>query len=291
MKIRKKGIERGIVALAGLPDRKYMLFFLLTIFLLLPISVKSQCETRNEAFKSGEHVMYDLYFNWKFIWTKAGYASLTTNAMTYAGKPAYRLNMMAIGSKKADFFFKMRDTVTCVIGEHMEPYYFRKAAEEGRRYTVDEASFSYKDGVCYVKQKRTHRDGRVDSSNYNDSRCIYDMLSILAQARSYDPADYKVGQRIRFPMTTGRKVEEQTLIYRGRKIFEADNDTTYRCIVFSLVEYKKGKEKEVITFYITDDKNHLPIRLDLFLNFGSAKAFLRSVSGNRHPLTSIITPQ
>nr|WP_321481109.1 DUF3108 domain-containing protein [uncultured Bacteroides sp.] len=268
-----------------------MLFFLLTIFLLLPISVKSQCETRNEAFKSGEHVMYDLYFNWKFIWTKAGYASLTTNAMTYAGKPAYRLNMMAIGSKKADFFFKMRDTVTCVIGEHMEPYYFRKAAEEGRRYTVDEASFSYKDGVCYVKQKRTHRDGRVDSSNYNDSRCIYDMLSILAQARSYDPADYKVGQRIRFPMTTGRKVEEQTLIYRGRKIFEADNDTTYRCIVFSLVEYKKGKEKEVITFYITDDKNHLPIRLDLFLNFGSAKAFLRSVSGNRHPLTSIITPQ
>ena len=58
---------------------------------------------------------------------------------------------------------------------------------------------------------------------------------------------------------------------------------------FSLVEYdKKGKEKEVITFYVTDDKNHLPVRLDLYLNFGSAKAFLRSIEGNRHPLTSII---
>ena len=43
------------------------------------------------------------------------------------------------------------------------------------------------------------------------------------------------------------------------------------------MEYKKGKEKEVITFYITDDKNHLPVRLDLYLNFGSAKAFLSSV--------------
>jgi hypothetical protein len=55
------------------------------------------------------------------------------------------------------------------------------------------------------------------------------------------------------------------------------------------VEYdKKKKEKEVITFYVTDDKNHLPVRLDLYLNFGSAKAFLQTIEGNRHPLTSII---
>ncbi|WP_394331139.1 DUF3108 domain-containing protein [Bacteroides ihuae] len=263
-----------------------LLLIVATFVFTLP--VKAQCETKNDAFKSGELVMYDLFFNWKFIWTKAGFASLSTNATTYHGKPSYRMNMLAIGSKKADFFFKMRDTVTCVIGDELQPYYFKKAAEEGKRYTIDEARFSYHDGVCYVKQKRTHRDGKVTTSDYNDSRCIYDMLSILAQARSYDPADYKVGQRIKFPMTTGRKVEEQTLIYRGKKSFTAENDTTYRCLVFSLVEYKKGSEKEVITFYVTDDKNHLPVRLDLYLNFGSAKAFLRSVSGNRHPLTSII---
>ena len=66
--------------------------------------------------------------------------------------------------------------------------------------------------------------------------------------------------------------------------------TTYRCLIFSLVEYnKKGKEKEVITFYVTDDRNHLPVRLDMHLNFGSAKAFLKSVSGYRHPQTSIVT--
>ena len=123
---------------------------------------------------------------------------------------------------------------------------------------------------------------------YSDSRCIFDMLSILAQARSYDPADYKVGDRILFPMATGRKVEEQTLIYRGKEEVKANNDTIYRCLVFSFVEYKKGKEKEVITFYISDDKNHLPVRLDMYLNFGSAKAFFKSVQGNRYPMTSAI---
>ncbi len=263
--------------------------WLLVLFLMCPaVSAVAQCEAKNNAFKSGEHVMYDLYFNWKFVWVKAGLASLTTNATTYHSKPAYRINLLAIGSSKADFFFKMRDTLTSLIGEKMEPLSFRKGAEEGKRYTVDEAHFSYRDGLCYVKQKRIYRDGEVVETMQSDSRCIYDMLSILAQARSYNPSDYVVGQRINFPMATGKEVEEQTLIYRGVKKITAENDTTYRCLVFSLVEDKKGKEKEVITFYITDDMNHLPVRLDLYLNFGSAKAFLKSVRGARHPLTSII---
>ena len=109
------------------------------------------------------------------------------------------------------------------------------------------------------------------------------------QARSYDPKDYKIGEKILFPMATGRRVEEQTLIYRGKEEIEANNDTIYRCLVFSFVEYKKGKEKEVITFFVSDDKNHLPIRLDMYLNFGSAKAFLKSVRGNRYPMTSVVT--
>ena len=62
----------------------------------------------------------------------------------------------------------------------------------------------------------------------------------------------------------------------------------YRCLVFSLVEYKKGKEKEVITFYVTINKNNLHIILNFYLNFSSTKAFLREIKGNRHPLTSII---
>ena len=107
--------------------------------------------------------------------------------------------------------------------------------------------------------------------------CMFDMLSILMQARSFDVDDYTVGQKIIFPMATGTKIEDQTLIYRGKKVFKAEGGVKYRCLVFSLVEYKKGKEKEVITFYITDDKNHLPVRLDLYLNFGSAKAFLKEI--------------
>lgn len=288
MKTRKRKIE---ITRTGVAELRRSLTVILVALLLgiCALPAHAQCEAKNDAFQTGEHVMYDLYFNWKFVWVKAGLASLTTNATTYHSEPAYRINLLALGSKRADFFFKMRDTLTCIIGEKLEPRYFRKGAEEGKRYTVDEAWFSYRDGLCFVNQKRTHKNGSIYESEESDSRCIYDMLSILAQARSYDPSDYKVGEKIKFPMATGRKVEEQTLIYRGQENVKAENGVTYRCLIFSLVEYdKKGKEKEVITFYITDDLNHLPVRLDLYLNFGSAKAFLNSVTGNRHPLTSIV---
>ena len=232
--------------------------------------------------------MYDLYFNWKFIWKKVGIASLTVNSTTYNSKPAFRFNLLSISSKQTDFFFKMRDTLTCYVSDKLEPLYFRKGAEEGKRYTVDEAWFSYSDGLSHIKQRRTWLDSDPQEMEYSDSRCIFDMLSILAQARSYDPNDFTVGQKILFPMATGRKVEEQTLIYRGKEDIKANNDTTYRCLVFSFVEYHKGKEKEVITFFVSDDKNHLPVRLDMYLNFGSAKAYLKSVRGNRYPMTSVV---
>lgn len=287
----KKGKRKNEIVRTDGVNRRCCFIIVFAVWLLAggALSAHAQCEARNNAFKSGEHVMYDLYFNWKFVWVKAGIASLTTNATTYHQAPAYRINLLALGSNRADFFFKMRDTLTCVIGEKLEPRYFRKGAEEGKRYTVDEAWFSYKDGLCFVNQKRTHRSGEVQEAIDSDSRCIYDMLSILAQARSYDPADYRIGEKIKFPMATGRQVEEQTLIYRGKENVKAENGVTYRCLIFSLVEYdKKGKEKEIITFYVTDDLNHLPIRLDMYLNFGSAKAFLNNVTGNRHPLTSVV---
>ena len=253
------------------------------------MSLYAQCAAKNEAIQPGERLTYELKFNWKFIWVSAGEAKMDLLPVTYEGKECYQTTLYSISNKTVDMFFKMRDTLTCITTERLEPVYFRKGAEEGSSYTVDEARFSYLDGQCIVDQSRARRGRdtvyRKDTLDY----CVFDMLSILQQARSFDPTSYKKGDKILFPMATGRRVEEQTLIYRGKKNFKAEDGIKYRCLVFSLVEYdKKGKEVEVITFYVTDDKNHLPVRLDLYLNFGSAKAFLRTIEGNRHPLTSII---
>ncbi|EFI71868.1 conserved hypothetical protein [Segatella baroniae B14] len=43
-----------------------------------------------------------------------------------------------------------------------------------------------------------------------------------------------------------------------------------------------------VDFYVTDDSNHIPVRLDMYLRFGTAKAFLTGIKGNKSPITSVI---
>ena len=268
--------------------------FLLTLCMLVAVAAgaDAQCGAVNDAIKPGEKLTYELKFNWKFIWLKVGHAVMKVDTVTRYGMDCLQTDLRSYTNGFADRFFRMRDTLTCITTDDLVPLYFRKGAEEGKKYTVDEIRYSYDDGKCCVKQQRI-RNGEPVQCYDEVEDCVYDMLSIMLQARSYDASKYNVGDKILFSMATGKAIEEQTLIYRGKKNFRAENGTTYRCLVFSFVEYEgkgksKDKEKEVITFFITDDDNHLPVRLDMYLNFGSAKVFLSEIEGNKYPLTSIV---
>lgn len=266
--------------------RKFLAILLLTI--MSATYALAQCGAYNDAIKPGEKLSYELKFNWKFIWINAGWANMSVDTVEYDGRSCLKTDLESYTNKRIDMFFRMRDTLVSVVSEDLVPLYFRKGAAEGKRYSVDDIKFSYRNGKCIVDQFMQTGDKTV--KKYDESPvCVYDMLSILLQARSYDASDYKPGDKILFSMATGKAIEKQTLIYRGKKNCKAENGVTYRCLVFSLVEYtKENQEKEVITFFVTDDRNHLPIRLDMYLNFGSAKAFLTKMEGNKYPITCIV---
>ena len=271
--------------------KKYHLSFIIFYLLFLGSApLRAQCPMENTAFGAQENLNYQLYFNWKFIWIKAGTANLNISATKYQGKDAYRCHLITRGSKRTDKFFMMRDTLLSYITPQLEPLYYRKGAFEGKRYNVDEVWYSYPgNNTVQLKQRFQNYKGEISNRDYTSPECVFDMVSMLMRARSFDPSAYKDGQHLRFKMADGSDVAEQTLIFRGRKNFKMeDTGITYRCLVFSFVEYEGRKEKEVVTFYITDDKNHMPVRLDLFLRFGTAKAFLCEHSELRNPQTSII---
>lgn len=52
------------------------------------------------------------------------------------------------------------------------------------------------------------------------------------------------------------------------------------------MEQDGGKYKRIVDFYVSDDTNHVPVRLDMFLKFGSAKAFLVGMKGVRNNMAS-----
>ena len=265
------------------------LLLLFTYLITAATTSLAQCPLENKAFNAGEKLNYQLYFNWQFIWIKAGTACLDIQETTFREKPAYRASLITRGSKRTDRFFMMRDTLTGYITHDLMPLYYRKGALEGKRYYIDEATYTYPNGKTHVSQRFVTHEGELLTNEWDGIDCVFDMVSMMMRARSFDPTDYYEGQHLTFPMADGCKVREATLIYRGRKKFKMESTgITYRCLVFSFVEYKNKKEREVVTFYVTDDLNHMPVRLDMFLRFGTAKAFLNSHTALRNPQTSII---
>lgn len=259
--------------------KKILIILLLSVFTL---GSHAQCPAREGLLVDGEEIRYELFFNWKFIWIKAGEATLTTRLTTYADAPAYESTLLASTNPRADRIFRLRDTIRTVVTPEIVPLYFVKRCDEGKEMIYDRAWFDYGGGVCTARQIKIYGDGRVRETSFDDSRCIYDMVSLLLYSRSLDTDSLVIGQQLQFPMVTGVKVEDQNLVYLGKKDIETLYGTYYRCQVFSLVQKRKGKDgvvrdQEIIRFYTTDDDRHLPIQLDLILKFGVAKAKLASV--------------
>ena len=260
------------------------------LFLLLICSTPAmaqQCGIKNTAFKSGEFLYYDLYFNWKFIWLKVGTASMSTIESVFEGKKAYRTSLITRGNNKLDKVFTMRDTLLSYCSKDITPLYFRKGALEGHRYYVDEIWYSYPNNECHLKQHRIEDDGTHAWKESKYNKCIYDMMSIFLRSRNLDASQFKKGQKLAMPISDARHLTESWLTYRGKENFKIEgSNEKFRCLVFSFYEKEDGKDHELIRFYITDDKNHIPVRLDMFLSFGSAKAFLKGYRGVRNEMSA-----
>ena len=108
--------------------------WLIIRFCAITLGTAAQTFT-NTAFKSGETLQYDLYYNWKFVWVKAGSASMSISATQWHGQAAYRTRLLTRGSEKADRFFVLRDTLTSIVTQSdMLPRYYSKTDMEGEKY-------------------------------------------------------------------------------------------------------------------------------------------------------------
>ena len=103
-------------------------FIVLWVFAMTVMSSFAQCGIENKAFKSGEFVGYDLYFNWKFVWVKVGTASMSTVQSSFKGQDAFRCSLITRGNSKLDNMFVMRDTLLSYTTMDLAPLYFRKGA-------------------------------------------------------------------------------------------------------------------------------------------------------------------
>ena len=218
----------------------------------MSLTANAQCGIENTAFKSGESLEYDLYFNWQFIWVKVGAAQMDTKMTKFEGKDAWKSYLITRGNSKLDKYFTMRDTLLSYCNPDLSPMYFRKGAREGSRYYVDEIWYSYPNGNCQLKKHRIDSDGEQHWKTSTYRSCIYDMMSIFLRARNFDGSKLKKGQVISTPISDASSLSNSWLEYRGKETFKMNGSKEkFRCLVMSFYERDNGKSKELIPTLLT----------------------------------------
>ena len=150
---------RSTINIIGL---KYIFSIILFFFLVGQLDAQENSGIENFAFQSGEKLTFRGYYNWGFIWVAAGEVKLEVKNEPYEGKSAYKIEALGRSLKAFDWFFKLRDTISCYVDTtSLKPYYFDRKTNEGDYIARHEYWFDYDKDQIYSKIKKRQKPTKI----------------------------------------------------------------------------------------------------------------------------------
>ena len=180
----------------------------------------------------------------------------------------------------------MDDTLTGYFDKNLVPLLFTKGATEGKDYTRERQVYKYSNGKTSIRTIR-YRNGSLSfDENIISERCTYDMVSILAFARTLDYSNMKRGENTQVQFITGRRLVNMYIRYMGTTSIKVNNGKTYEALELSLMILDKAfvDQEEAMRVWITNDENKLPLQIYTKLRIGEMRSVLKDFSGNKHPI-------
>lgn len=237
------------------------------------------CGIRNMSFREGEYLQYKVYYNMSAIWVGAGVASFKITGEEMNGRKVYHLKGEGRTLKSYDWFFKVYDTYESFVDmETLLPLKFLR--------NVDEGGFKIYNNVTF-----NHSMGQAISTNgvFKIPNCIQDVISAIYYARNIDYSKLKPGDKIPFSMFLDDKVYNLYIRYNGRETIKTKYGT-FKTIKISplLIEGTIFKGGEKMMVWVTDDDNHIPVRVDSPILVGSITVDLLAFENLRSPLTALL---
>lgn len=266
-------------------NRKAIKFILISLFTLFSsIQISAQCPVDNKSFQGGEFLDFDLHFKYGIIYVKAGVSTLSVQNARYADKDAYKMTLTAssIGAAKAIFYIS--DTLVSYTTKDIVPLAYIKDAHEGDSYRTERATYDYSSGKVKLRNINKRNDYLRYDTVLVSNDCMYDMLSIIYYCRTLNYSKMKKGDVTTVSFFSGRRVVDMDIEFHGTESVSANDGRKYNCLKLVLMMNEKHFENknEAMKVYITDDMNHIPIRIDSKLKTGSTRAVLKSYKGQKN---------
>jgi hypothetical protein len=237
------------------------------------------CSARNTSFQNGEKLTFKVYYNLNFVWINAGNAVFTTAEEDMKGHGVYHITGFGKTAKSYEWVYKVKDKYeTYVDKETMMPLRFVRNVNEGGFKINQDVTFNHKKG-----------EALSDKKTYSIPRCTQDVLSAIYYARNIDYNKFKPGDKIPFNMFLDDKVYALYIKYVGKEKITTKMGTFNAIkIVPLLIEGTIFKGGEKMTVWVTDDENHLPLRIDSPILVGSIKVDLIEYNNLRNPFLAMV---
>jgi hypothetical protein len=258
---------------------------LLILLLILPGTVSLSagddfCGLRNSAFQDGESVSYNVFYSVIGLYVNAGTANFSVGAEKMSNRPVYHVVGTGTSNSNYDWIFKVRDRYESFIDTAtLQPLKFIRQVDEGG-YKINENVTFNKDVNMAITTK-----GVVKVP-----ACVQDVLSSIYYARNIDFGKYQTDDKIPFTMFLDNEVYNLYIKYLGREVIKTRYGT-FNAIKFRPLLVKgtifSGGEK--MTVWVTDDANHIPLRIESPIVVGSIKVDMMGYKNLRYPLTSLVS--
>jgi hypothetical protein len=254
--------------------------FLILLAISSPIQAGDEfCGVRNTAFSHNEQITYRVYYTLAGVYIAAGEAEFTTALEQLNGRPVYHITGEGKTYSFYDNFFKVRDKYeTFIDTATMQPLKFIRNVFEGGYKKYENVSFN----------KVTNTAITTDGV-FKVPACVQDVMSSIYYARNIDFRNLKPNDTIPFSMFLDNQVYSLYIRYLGKETVRTKYGK-FKTIKFKPLLIKgtifEGGEK--MTVWVSDDPNHIPVRVESPISVGSVKVDMVDFRNRRWPLSSLL---
>lgn len=237
----------------------------------------------NRTFKKGEFLRYRIHYGM----VTAGFASLEVSPERHVinGRKCHHIVGKGYTNSFFDTFYKVRDKYESFMDEEaLISWKFKRHIVEGKFDNYTETHFDHPNG------KANYINPEKQVIPYDVPKDIQDVLSAFFYARATNSHEkMKSGDRISLRNFIDRKtfgLQAEMLERENIKVA----GTIYKALKMKLMVEESGlvTDGSKIVFWISDDENKVPLRIQSDLMIGSLRADLVEYDGLRHSFDAIV---
>ena len=257
----------------------YPLLILFSLLSFIPPKDSGLCNQTNTAYTVGEKINYTIFYNVIGLYVNAGKTDFTVQSSTWNGSEAYTFTATGKSNSSYDWIFKVRDKYESVVdSKTLLPYQFTRQINEG--------GFHHNETLLFNQKNKTVNN---EEATFKTVDCTYDVLSAIYAARNLNYKNSVVNDKIYFNFFLDKELYPSYFKYLGKEIITTRYGK-FKAIKLAplLVKGTMFEGGEKMTIWVTDDDNHLPVRIQTPIIVGTIKVDMVGFENLRYPLSSLI---